>query len=63
MFVHRTKKLLAWPTSVGSDMPCSRMQTEKTPIRQLLQELPDLGLMFAKELKSIAIGDCIAYAY
>ena len=37
MLVHRTKKLLVRATSVGSDISYFHKQTEKTLIRQLLQ--------------------------
>ena len=45
MLVHRTKKLLVRSTSVGSDISYFHKQKEETLIRQLLQELPDLGLL------------------
>ena len=45
MFVHETNKLLVSSTSVGSDISYFHKQTEYTLIRQLLQELPDLGLL------------------
>ena len=44
MLVHRTKKLLVRSTCVGSDLSCFHEQTDYTLIRQLLQELPDLGV-------------------
>ena len=45
MLVQRTKKLLVKYTCVGSDISYFHEQTEKTLIKQLLQELPDLGLL------------------
>ena len=45
MLVHRTKKLIIRSTSVGSAISYFHKQAEKTLIRQLLQELPDLGLL------------------
>ena len=46
MLVHRTKKLhFVRSTSVSSDISYFHKQTEETLIRQLLQELPDLGLL------------------
>ena len=49
MLVHRTKKLLVWSTSVGPDASYFDMQTEYTLIRQFLQELPDLGLLYLQK--------------
>ena len=46
MLVHFTKILLVRSTSLGSDISYFYKQTEYTLIRQLLQELPDLGLLF-----------------
>ena len=37
--------LLVRSTSVGSEISYFQKQTEKTLIRQFLQELPDLGLL------------------
>ena len=50
MLVHRTKELLVRiirvrSISVGSDISYFNEETEYTLIRQLLQELPDLGLL------------------
>ena len=45
MLVHRTKKLPFRSTNVGSDISYFHKQTKKTLIRQLLQQLPDLGLL------------------
>ena len=45
-FVHRLKKLLVRSTSVGSAISYFHKQTEQTLIRQLLQRLPDLGLLY-----------------
>ena len=50
MLVLRTKKLLVRSTRVGSDISYSNKQTEKILIRQLFQELPDLGLLCLKGL-------------
>ena len=45
MLVLRTKKLFVRLTSVQSDISYFHKQTELTQIRQLLEELPDLGLL------------------
>ena len=50
MLVHRIKKLLDRSTSIGSDISYFHKQTEQTLIRQLLQELPDLGLLCLQKL-------------
>ena len=44
-------------TSVGSDISFFYKQTveQKTQIRQFLQELPDLDLLFAKALKGVCM--------
>ena len=52
MLVHRTENLLVRSTSgtsVGSDIPYFDKQTEQALIRQLLQELPDLGLLYLQK--------------
>ena len=41
----RTKKVLVRSTGGGSDISYFPKKTESTLIRQLLQELPDLGLL------------------
>ena len=51
MIVHRTKKLLVMSTSVGSYLIIFLSQTELTLIRQLFQELSDLGLLCFQSVK------------
>ena len=45
MLVDKTNELLVSSASVGSAISYFHKQTELTLIRQLLQELPDLGLL------------------
>ena len=53
--MHRTKKLLVRSTSVGSNILDFHKQTEKTLIRQLLQELPDLGLLCLQKREKVSL--------
>ena len=55
MRVHRTKKVLVRSTYVGSDISYFDKEIEKTLIRQLLQELPDLGLLCLQEFKGVSM--------
>ena len=49
--------------SISKPQSYFHKQTEKTLIRQLLQELSDLGLLFAKVLKWVSIRKGLSDTY